>query len=66
MNEMGGGGVDVSSTSLVYVEGIQAHMDGINNKKHGAISPCMSINVDKVGKILISDSNGEIALSENL
>lgn len=58
------GYLDVPSTSLTFVEGIQAQIDAINNKGYGAISPWATTNSDQIGKILMSDPNGKISLSD--
>lgn len=57
------GNIDVSSSSLTYVEGIQAQIYDISNKNYGAISPWVTTGFDQVGKILISETNGKVSLS---
>lgn len=52
------------STSLAHVDGIQAQIDAINNKTYGAISPWVTNDFDQIGKILTSDPNGKISLSD--
>lgn len=60
----GNGMLDVSTTSLAYVSGTQAHIDAINNNNHGAMSPWVAANFDQIGKILIADANDEIGLAD--
>lgn len=50
--------LDVSSTRVACVVGIQAQLDAINNNTYGAISPWATNDFDKIGKILSSDPNG--------